>query len=231
MKRRSKVKDKKQEIIPLIAHNSPKEVIAEQYRLIRSNILFSSIDFDIKSLMITSPESSNGKSTTAANLSIVLAQQGNRVLIVDTDLRKPSIHFAFRVSNISGLTTVLTKESDVEGAVMSTYIPNLEVLSSGPIPPNPSEMLNSQAMLRLMSELNEKYDYVVYDTPPVLAVTDAQIIANRCDGVVLVIASGKTHKDRALKAKELLVKARSKILGVVVNGVEPKQSEYYGEYI
>lgn len=180
--------------------------------------------------MITSPEPADGKSTTALNLSIVLAQQGKKVLLVDADLRKPSIHYSFQVSNITGLTNVLTKETDLEGAISTTYIPNLEILTCGDIPPNPSELLNSKAMEKLMKKLEEMYDYVVYDSPPVLAVTDAQIIANRCNGVVLVIASGKTHKERALRAKELLAKAKSKILGVVINGVDSKKTEFYSQY-
>jgi len=180
--------------------------------------------------MVTSPEPADGKSTTALNLSIVLAQQGKRVLLVDTDLRKPSIHYSFQASNIVGLTNILTKETDLEGAISNTFVPNLEILTSGDIPPNPSELLNSKAMEKLMQELENRYDYIVYDTPPVLAVTDAQIIANRCDGVVMVVASGKTHKERALKAKELLEKAKSRILGVVVNGVESKKTEYYSQY-
>jgi capsular exopolysaccharide synthesis family protein len=227
---KAKDNNKSKGAIPLIAHFNPKGGISEQYRLIRSNILFSSVDNKITTIMITSPEPSDGKSTTASNLSVVLAQQGNRVLLVDADLRKPSIHFAFQTSNILGLTSILTKESDLEGTLIKTFIPNLEILTSGPIPPNPSELLNSRAMEKLMHDLSTKFDYVVFDTPPVISVTDAQIIGNKCDGVVLVVASGKTHKDRALQAKELLEKAKSRILGIVVNGVDSKSSEYYSQY-
>lgn len=230
MKPRTKSKNKSKGIIPLIAHNHPREVISEQYRQIRTNILFSSVDEEIKSIMITSPEPADGKSTTAINLSIVLAQQGKRVLLVDADLRKPTIHYSFRVSNLTGLTNLLTKEIDLDKAISTTYIPNLEILTCGDIPPNPSELLNSKSMKKIMKELEDMYDYVVYDSPPVLAVTDAQIIANRCNGVVLVIASGKTHKEQALRAKELLEKAKSKILGVVINGVEAKNTEIYQQY-
>ncbi|GIN62010.1 tyrosine-protein kinase YwqD [Robertmurraya siralis] len=227
MSRKSRVREKKSGI-PLVAYNYPREVISEQYRLIRTNILFASVDEEVKSIMITSSEPGDGKSTTAANLAIVLAQQGKKVLLVDADLRKPSIHYSFQLSNIFGLTSILTKDIDIDGAVSNSYIGNLQILNSGPIPPNPSELLNSKAMENLMKELNTFYDYVIYDTPPLLVVADPQIIANRCDGTVLVIASGKTQKDRALKAKELLVKAKSKILGVVVNGVESMKDEYYG---
>lgn len=213
--------------VHLIAHSHPKLAVTEQYRLIRTNILFSSVDKAIQSLIVTSPDSSEGKSTTAANLAIVLAQQGKKVLLVDADLRKPTVHFTFNTSNIYGLTNVLTKEVNSWEAITKTYIPNLDILTSGPLPPNPSELLNSEAMELWIKEMNEQFDYVVYDTPPVLAVTDPQILANKCDGVVLVIASGKTRIDKTLKAKELLEKAKSHLLGVVVNGVDTGVSEYY----
>ncbi|WP_075981930.1 CpsD/CapB family tyrosine-protein kinase [Bacillus massilinigeriensis] len=225
MKLRRKHRDKKG--VHLIAHTHPKLPVSEQYRLIRTNIQFSSVDKELKSLIVTSPESSEGKSTTAANLAIVLAQQGKKVLLVDADLRKPTIHITFNTSNIDGLTNVLTKEISLLEAISNTYIPNLDILTSGPIPPNPSELLNSETMETLMRDMNQIFDYVVYDTPPVLAVTDPQILANKCDGVVMVVASGKTRIDQALKARELLEKAKSQLLGVVVNGVETGSSEYY----
>lgn len=223
-------KEKRKRGIPLIAHSNPREVITEQYRLIRSNIMFSAIDKKVKSIMITSSEPAEGKSTTAINLAIVLAQQGQQVLLVDADLRRPSIHYGFQVSNIRGLTSVLTRESELEDTIIRTHIPYLDILTSGTIPPNPSELLNSRSMENLIKVLNENYDFVVYDTPPILAVTDPQILANKCDGVVFVVASGKTHKERALKAKQLLQKAQSRILGVVLNGIETKKGEYYSEY-
>lgn len=228
MKRKGK--NSKKRAVPLITHNSPKLPVSEQYRLIRTNIQFSSVDKEIKSIMVTSPEPSDGKSTTAANLAVVLAQQGKKVLLVDADLRKPSVHFTFHSSNLEGLTGALTKQISLHDAMISTYIPNLMILTSGVIPPNPSELLSSKAMETAMEILAKEYDYIIYDTPPVLSVTDAQIIANKCDGVILVVASGKTNKDVALRAKELLLKAKARILGVVVNGVNTKKSEYYRQY-
>ncbi|WP_305583998.1 CpsD/CapB family tyrosine-protein kinase [Fictibacillus sp. WQ 8-8] len=214
----------------LITHNNPMSPISEQYRTIRTNIQFSSIDKQYKTLLVTSAGQGEGKSTTVANLAVVLAQQGKRVLLVDGDLRKPTVHYTFRVSNIQGMTSVLTKQLTFGDAVQKTNVEHLYVLPSGPIPPNPSELLNSKAMEALVEDANSKYDYVLFDSPPVLAVTDAQILSNRCDGVVLVASSGRTEKEEALKAKELLENANAKILGVVLNGKETNDSSYYYYY-
>lgn len=225
MKLKRKKRDKNG--VHLIAYHYPNLPVTEQYRLIRTNIQFSSIDREIKTIMVTSPEPADGKSTTAANLAVVLSQQGKRVLLVDTDLRKPSIHYTFKVSNMEGLTNVLTREISIEDAIDQTYVPNLNILTSGPIPPNPSELLNSDAMETVVKYLYERFDHIVFDTPPILAVTDPQILANKCDGVVMVVCSRKTRKDRALKAKELLEKAQSHLLGVVVNAADTKDGEYF----
>lgn len=215
----------------LIAHHNPKSPITEQYRLIRNNLYFSSVDKDIKSIVVTSAEPSEGKSTTSANLAIVLTQHGKQVLLVDADLRKPSVHYAFNVSNIDGLTSVLTRKISLSEAISKTYVPNLDILTSGPIPPNPSELLDSKAMELIMDELKQAYDYIIFDAPPILVVTDAQIMASKCDGVLMVVASGKTHKERALKAKDLINKTNTHLIGVVVNGVESKKGDYYyGQY-
>lgn len=204
--------------------------ITEQYRQIRTSIQFSSVDKTIKSIMLASAQSGEGKSTTASNLAIVLAQQENRVLLVDADLRKPSIHYAFKVSNIDGLTNVLTKEVELDRAIRQTTIHNLSLLTSGPKPPNPSEILSSNSMEILMGRLKEMFDFVIYDTPPALAVTDSQVLASKCDGVILVVASGKTNKELAAKSLDVLKQARGHILGAVVNGVELSKKEYYREY-
>lgn len=209
---------------------NPMLPITEQYRQIRTSIQFSSVDKTIKSIMLASAQSGEGKSTTASNLAIVLAQQGNQVLLVDADLRKPSIHYAFRVSNIDGLTNVLTKEVELDSAIKQTDIHNLSLLTSGSKPPNPSEILSSNSMETLMGRLKEMFDFVIYDTPPALAVTDSQVLANKCDGVILVVASGKTNKDLALKSLDVLKQARAHILGAVVNGIELSKKEYYREY-
>ncbi|PKF89119.1 capsular biosynthesis protein [Bacillus sp. BA3] len=218
-------KDEKQ--VNLIAQNNPKSPITEQYRLIRTNIQFSSVDKEIKTIVVTSSEPNDGKSTTAANLAIVLAQEEKNVLLVDADLRKPSVHYAFNLSNIHGLTSVLTKKMGLRKTILNSNVSNLDILTSGPIPPNPSELLNSKAIETAIDELKEIYDYIIFDTPPVLVVPDSQIVANKCDGVIMVVASGKTNKQSAVKAKELLLKANTSLLGVVLNGVETDNSNYY----
>jgi capsular exopolysaccharide synthesis family protein len=218
-------KDEKQ--VNLIAKTNPKSPITEQYRLIRTNIQFSSVDKEIKTIVVTSSEPNDGKSTTAANLAIVLAQEEKKVLLVDADLRKPSVHYAFNLSNIHGLTSVLTKKMDLRKTILNSNVSNLDILTSGPIPPNPSELLNSKAIETAIDELKGMYNYIIFDTPPVLVVPDSQIVANKCDGVIMVVASGKTNKQSAVKAKELLVKANTSLLGVVLNGVEMDNSNYY----
>jgi len=215
----------------LLAHNSPKDPVAEQYRTIRTNIQFSGADQEIKSIVLTSTGPGEGKSTTASNLATVYAQQGLRVLLIDADLRKPTAHYTFRVENHVGLTNVLTKQSKLEQAVQGTEVPELFLLTSGPIPPNPAELLASNNMMELLKEMKEEFDMIVFDTPPVLAVADAQILANQVDGSILVVSSGKTDKEAALKAKELLLKANAKVLGAVLNNRKMEEgSDYYYYY-
>lgn len=209
----------------LVTRSEPKSPISEQYRTIRTNIQFSSFQKEMKSIMVTSPDSSEGKSTTAANLAIVFAQQGKKVLLVDADLRKPTIHYMFNVPNTVGLTNMLVNQVDLAQVMFSTEDRYLHILPSGPIPPNPSELLASDAMQAAIEEMQKKYDVVLLDTPPVLKVSDAQIVANLCEGSVLVLSSGKTEIQQAIKAKELLNSANSHFLGVVLNNKKMKMNK------
>ncbi|MDE8675353.1 CpsD/CapB family tyrosine-protein kinase [Priestia aryabhattai] len=214
----------------LLAHNSPKDPVAEQYRTIRTNIQFSNVDQDIKTIVLTSSGAEEGKSTTSANLATVYAQQGLKVLLIDADLRKPTGHYTFRLENHIGLTNVLTRQSTLAQAVQESEIPHLSVLTSGPIPPNPSELLASAQMAELLKEMKQQFDMIIFDTPPILAVADAQILANQVDGTILVVSSGKTEKDAALKSKELLSNAKGKLLGVVLNNRKVEEGNYYYYY-
>ncbi|MEH7356279.1 CpsD/CapB family tyrosine-protein kinase [Neobacillus drentensis] len=214
----------------LITMVDPKSPISEQYRTIRTNIQYSTVDKNVRTLMVTSSGPGEGKSTTVANLAVTFAQQGKKVLLVDADMRKPTVHYTFNQTNTFGMTSVLTKQVSLEEAISETSVENLYVLTSGPIPPNPSELLSSKSMEQLFQTSENLFDIVLFDTPPLLAVTDAQILANRCDGTVLVVYSGKTEKDQLLKAKELLDSAQSKLLGVVVNNKKIQDTNYYYYY-
>ncbi|WP_377887493.1 CpsD/CapB family tyrosine-protein kinase [Alkalihalobacillus sp. R86527] len=214
----------------LLTHQNPKSPIAEQYKTIRTNIQFAAIEEDMRSIMISSSGPMEGKSTTIANLGVVMAQQGKKVLIVDADLRKPTVHYTFRTMNTRGITNVLTRQAELKEVTYETEVPNLEVLTSGPIPPNPSELLGSKAMDKLIEEALTIYDLILFDCPPILAVADSQIIANKVQGTVLVVSSETTEKEAAVKAKERLESASSKLLGVVLNRKKMKEGSYYYYY-
>jgi capsular exopolysaccharide synthesis family protein len=214
----------------LIANLDPKSPISEQYRTIRTNVQYSSIDKELKTLMVTSSGPAEGKSTTVANLAVVFAQLGKKVLLVDADLRKPTVHRSFGVNNLFGFTTVLTKQATLASTVLDTEEKDLYILTSGPVPPNPAELLSSKSMEQFIEEAKEQFDYVLFDTPPLLAVADPQILANKVDGSIYVVFSGKTDIDQAKKAKELLENAQSKLVGVVLNHKEVKNNEYYYYY-
>ncbi|WP_320164536.1 CpsD/CapB family tyrosine-protein kinase [uncultured Trichococcus sp.] len=216
--------------LSLISKLRPKSVIAEQYRTIRTNIQFSMIDRDVKSIVLTSSGPWEGKSTTSANLASVFTDQGKRVLLVDADLRKPTVQRTFGLSNVEGLTTLLSEpDRAISEIIQQVTGTELHALTSGPIPPNPSELLNSNRMNTLMNQFAEMYDIIIYDMPPVTSVTDAQIMAAKADGVVFVIRHGVAQKDSVLNAKELLEMVNANILGVVFNGVEKKNAQsYYG---
>ncbi|MEO2075921.1 MAG: CpsD/CapB family tyrosine-protein kinase [Bacillus sp. (in: firmicutes)] len=214
----------------LITAIAPKSPISEQYRTIRTNIQYSSVDGDIRAIMVTSAGPAEGKSTTVANLAVTFAQLGKKVLLVDADLRKPTVHHTFGANNQVGFTTVLTKQTTLEKAVVDTDEKDLYILTSGPIPPNPAELLSSKSMEQFIEEVKNEFDYVLFDTPPLLAVADPQILANQCDGSILVVFSEKTEIDQAKKSKELLGNAKSKLLGVVLNHKEIKNNDYYYYY-
>jgi capsular exopolysaccharide synthesis family protein len=214
----------------LVTSLDPKSPISEQYRTIRTNIQYSSVDEELKAIMVTSTGPAEGKSTTVANLAVVFANQGKRVLVVDADLRRPTVHYTFNRNNLHGFTSVLTKQTSLKKAVEETDVENLFILTSGPIPPNPAELLSSKSMEQFIEEAKQEFDLVIFDTPPLLAVADPQIVANQCDGSILTVFSGKTEIEKAKKAKELLENAQSKLLGVVLNHKEVAKDNYYYYY-
>lgn len=214
----------------LITIKNPKSPISEAYRTLRTNIQFASIDKSIKSLMVTSTGPEEGKSTTISNYAVVLAQNNYKVLLIDADLRKPTQHHFFLLLNRIGLTNVLAGTEDYTNAIQGTNLSNLFVLTSGPIPPNPAEILGSKKMEKLIQELSEHYDYILFDAPPIIAVTDAQILSQYVDGVLLVVNSGKTNKELAIRAKSLLENVKANVIGVVLNNKEINGENYYYYY-
>lgn len=217
---------------PLVAFNNPKSIHAEQFRTIRTNLDFVNLDGNLKNLVVTSSIPGEGKSTVSANLAHVMAATEKKVLIVDADLRKPTLHKTFSINNDKGLSTLISQPSLKFNEVIQ-FSPdlNLYLMPSGPIPPNPSELLASARMNKIVADLNQYFDIVIFDTPPVTAVTDAQIMATKVDGVVLVVRDGYVTKDEVRTSKESLDNVNAKILGYVMNSKQPQEgSGYYAYY-
>lgn len=214
----------------LITVTNPKSPISEAYRTLRTNITFSSVDEEIKVIMVTSSGAGEGKSTTVANIAATYAQNDQKVVLLELDLRKPTVHKTFNLSNRIGITNVLTKQVELESTIQETSVPNLHVITSGPTPPNPSELVGSKSLYNIIQQLKELFDFVIIDTPPVLAITDSQLIASHCDGVILVADSGKVKRSALLHAKERLQVVNAKILGVVINNAKRKKDDNYYYY-
>lgn len=212
----------------LITHSDPRSPIAEAYRTIRTNIQFSSVDAALKTMLVTSAGPGEGKSTTLANLAITMAQTGQQVLIVDCDLRKPSQHRMFRLPQAPGLTSLLVEgQYPADMHIRPTQVPNLSLLPSGPLPPNPAELLQSRHMERVLEALKARADVLLFDTPPLIAVTDAAVLATKVDGTLLVIKAGHTRREMVKSAKDLLERVHARVLGVVLNNVEVRGDFYY----
>lgn len=232
MTKKRKRKKQNIQLLPrkLIVRTNPKDVISEQFRTIRTNIKFSMPQTNLKTILVTSSATSEGKSTISANLACLFAEEGKRVLLIDSDLRRPTMHFTFRVNNTVGLSNILTLQSILDEAIKHTEIPCLDIITSGPIPINPAELLGSTSFEVTLNLLKETYDMIILDAPPILAVTDAQLIAAQTDGTILVVDTGVTKKEAASKAKELLEAAHAKILGVVMNNFKMEKSQYSYSY-
>jgi tyrosine-protein kinase Etk/Wzc len=218
----------------LISHYEPKSPVAEAYRTIRTNIHFSHVERPYRSFLITSSTPEEGKSTTGVNLAITLAQMGARTLLLDTDFRRPVIHSIFGIKKEPGITNVLIGKSSVYDIISPTEIENLFVIPCGVLPPNPSELLASDSMTKMIETLRDEFDFLIFDTPPVIAVTDAVVLSSQVDGVILVVESGKATFDAVNRAKILLQNVNAKIIGSVLNNIDVRRSyhgyDYYHYY-
>ena len=228
---KKKLIDTKSSPSKLITLIKPSSVISEQFKTIRTNIQFSIFDKEIKTIAVTSDIAGAGKSTVAANLAVAFSMQGKKVVLIDSDMRKPTIHRFFSLSNRDGLTSLLTDRTlTLASMIHHTPTENLFVLTSGIIPPNPSELLASKRMDELLVELEKDYDLVIFDLPPVMAVTDAQILTSKVDGTIVVIRKENSTKDKIMQSKILLQKVKANVIGVVLNRKEIDEDLDYGYY-
>jgi len=214
----------------LVTETSPKSAAAEAYRTLRTNIQFAGLDRPCKTIVITSATPAEGKTTTAANFAAVCAQSGSRVLLVDGDLRKPTLHRIFGLDNQRGLTTTLIEGKSLADVAIPTRVPNLSVVVSGPLPPNHAELAASRRMHDLMEAATRVFDLIVIDTPPVLSVSDAVALAAQMDGVILVVRGGKTSAEAVRRAAEQIDAVKGRILGVLLNRVDARNSGYYADH-
>lgn len=215
----------------IITYKSPKDPISEAFRNMRTNITFADIDEELRVLTITSTGKGEGKSTIIANYAVALAQSKKKVLLVDCDLRRPRIHRLFEQPNKRGLTNILLRECESMEAIQSTDVENLFIISSGPIPPNPSEILASKRLVDLMEQFKQAFDYILIDAPPVGVVTDAAVLSHVTDGYIVVAAVNVTNKEGVRLAMETLKNVNANVVGIVANNAPmSKRSGYYYYY-
>jgi len=215
--------------VGLVTYTDPTGQIAEQFKTVRTNIQFSSVDKDLHSVLFTSSEPSEGKSTVSNNMAVTWADQGTKVVLVDADMRRPTVHKSFNVSNRAGLTNYLSGTMELADVVQKTIVDNLSVVTSGPVPPNPAELLDSERFKVFMRQLAAEYDLIVLDSPPVNTVTDSQLLAAQVDGTILVVPQGIADKNGVRRAKMLLETVHANILGAIMNRVTATKSDgYYG---
>jgi len=220
--------DQKNEVIVLKGKQSP---ATEAYRILRTNLQFASVDHALSALLVTSPSPDEGKSITVANLAVAMAQAGRRVIVVDTDLHRPRQHRLFNLPNSVGVTTaLLTEHPEPDDLLQETGVPGLHVLTSGPLPPNPAELLGSERMKRLLERLQERADILVLDSPPATILSDAAILSTQADGVLLVLDSGATRREVARRALDALQQVNARVVGVLLNRLPPRPDGYYYYY-
>ncbi len=230
------------EDVKLITQKNPKSPISEAFRTLRTNIQFSSIDKEIRTIVFTSSTPGEGKTTVAANLATSIALGDKKVLIIDCDLRRPRLHKLYQIPNIEGLTNVLMGDKSLEEVEYKgrEESGSLSILTSGPLPPNPSELLSSVKMRDFLEDVKSKFDMIILDSPPIGLVTDSAILSTIVDGTILVIAAGQTEVEAVQRSKELLDKVNANIIGAVINKIPIgkrgaykysyyQYSSYYGE--
>ncbi len=215
--------------VDLVSHTDPQSAFAEAFRILRTSILLASAEHPPREIVVTSSEPGDGKSTVSVNLAVVLTQLGRRVLLVDADLRRPTIHEILNVHNDIGLSNYLTGNASFEEAVRNYDVPNLTVMTSGPIPPTPSELLGSSKLEGLIGMTGEQgpFDHIVFDSPPVVAVSDSIILASRVDSTVLTVRSGQTSREVLVQCIKRLQQSRASVVGTVMNGVAEQVDYYY----
>ena len=211
----------------LITITNPRSPISEAYRTLRTNLEFTSLDKPIRSMVVTSASPEEGKSTTLANLAVAVAQSGKKVILVDCDLRRPALHQIFDARNAPGFTDMMRDDALMsQPPLQETAVPNLYLLPSGTLPPNPAELLGSRRMSEVIAALQQHAEMVLFDAPPVIAVTDAAVLASKVDAVLLVVSAGKTKREHAKKAKALLEKVNAHLIGTVLNNVKGETGLY-----
>lgn len=216
----------------LITIYDPKSPISEQYRTLRTNLEFTSLGTQLQTILITSTSTGEGKSTTASNLAVVFSQLGKRVLLIDCDMRRPTLHQIFRLDTRDGLSNILAKRSSVEAAVQATQLDYLFVITAGVVSPNPSELLAAPSFLDLLEDAKSQFDIIILDAPPVMQVADSRILAPLVDGSILVVSCETSDRDEVIKAKDQLRLTGTKILGLVLNRRETRydKNHYYYAY-
>lgn len=216
--------------VKLITLTDPRSESAEAFRTLRTNLMFTSVEKPVHTLLVTSTARSEGKSLLLANLAVTFAQSGNRTILVDSDLRRPSQHDIWGISNDRGLTTMMLDDAALSSPpLVNSEIEYLQILPSGSLPPNPADVLSSQRMNGVIGLLKARADYVLFDSPPVLAATDAALLASKLDGVLLVVRAGHTRRDHTAQARQALERVHARVIGAVLSNAPPETtSEYYG---
>ena len=215
---------------PLITEKEPKSPASEAYRTLRTNIHFSGIDKPCRTIVFTSAAPGEGKTTSVANFGVVTAEAGTRVCLIDSDLRRPALHKVFGLPNTRGLTTALLENLPLADVAQATATPSLSVVTSGPAPPNPAELVGSRRMRDLLDAAESAFDLVLCDSPPVMLVSDGIALSAQCDGVVLVVRAGSMPHEAIRRAVEHIESVKGRILGVILNSVDPRRDGYYHYY-